>query len=86
MEISKIKLVYYSPTGTGKKIGKEISKRTGLEYDYIDLTPLDSESKTYTIPKNELAVIVIPVYGGLIAQVALDRIKKVTSSSGCHVW
>ena len=77
MEISKIKLVYYSPTGTGKKIGTEISKGTGLEIDYIDLTPPSSASKNYTIAKNELAVFVIPVYGGLIAQVALDRIKNV---------
>jgi len=77
MEISKIKLVYYSPTGTGKKIGTEISKGTGLDYDYIDLTPPSSASKSYTIAKNELAVIVIPVYGGLIAQVALGRIIKV---------
>ena len=77
MEISRIKLVYYSPTGTGKKIGTEISKGIGLDYVPIDLTLPSSASKSYTIAKNELAVFVIPVYGGLIAQVALDRIKQV---------
>ena len=85
MELSKIKLVIYSPTGTGKKIGTEISKGTGLEYDIIDLTLPDSESKNYSIPKDELAVIVIPVYGGLIAQVALDRIKKVKGDNAPSV-
>ena len=39
MKISKVKLVYYSPTNTGKKIVTAIMQGTGLDYDYIDLIP-----------------------------------------------
>ena len=78
MEISKAKLVYYSPTNTGKKIVTAIMQGTGLDYDYIDLTPPGSESKNYSVAKDELAIIAAPVYSGRIPGVALDRIKKVT--------
>ena len=81
MNISKVKLVYYSPTGTGKTTGIEIAKGTGLNYDSIDLTLPSRESKKYTIANDELGIIVIPVYGGRIAPVALERIKHVTGNS-----
>jgi ferredoxin len=81
MNLSKVKLVYYSPTGTGKTTGIEIAKGTGLNYESIDLTPASNESKNYTIANDELGIIVIPVYGGRIAPVALDRIKHVTGNS-----
>lgn len=77
MEISKAKLVYYSPTNTGKKIATAIIQGTGLEFDSIDLTGPDSESKNYSIAKNELAVIAAPVYGGRIPGIALERIRTV---------
>ena len=45
MEIRKAKLVYYSPTGTGKTMVTAIMNGTDLDYDIIDLTPPDSEIK-----------------------------------------
>jgi ferredoxin len=77
MEISKAKLVYYSPTNTGKKTVEAIREGTGLDHDSIDLTLPDSESKKYSLAKNELAIIAAPVYGGRIPSIALDRIRKV---------
>lgn len=79
MDISKIKLVYYSPTGTGKRTVEAISKGMDIDYDVIDLTLPDSALKSYTIARNELAIIAAPVYSGRIPQVAVDRIKKVKS-------
>lgn len=78
MQISKAKLVYYSPTNTGKKIVTAIMQGTGLEYDYIDLTPPDSASKSYNVAKDALVIIAAPVYSGRIPGIALNRIKKVT--------
>ena len=77
MDISKIKLVYYSPTGTGKRTVEAIGKGMGLDYDVIDLTPPGSEMKSHTLAKDELAIIAVPVYSGRIPQVALNRIKTV---------
>ena len=77
MDISKIKLVYYSPTGTGKTTVEAIRKGMGIDYDVIDLTLPDSALKSYTVAKDELTIIAAPVYSGRIPQVAVDRIKKV---------
>jgi NAD-dependent dihydropyrimidine dehydrogenase PreA subunit len=74
MKISKIKLVYYSPTGTGKRIIEAIRKGMGINYDVIDLTPPDAELKSHSLAKDELAIIVAPVYSGRIPGVAVNRI------------
>jgi ferredoxin len=75
-DIRKIKLVFYSPTGTGKRTAEAIGNGIGLDYDVIDLTPSGSKMKSHTLNKNELAIITVPVYSGRIPQVALDRIKR----------
>lgn len=77
MNISKVKLVYYSPTNTSKRTVTAIMKGTGLDYDYIDLTSPDAESKSYEVAKDELAIIAAPVYSGRIPTVAVNRIKKI---------
>ena len=77
MNISKIKLVYYSPTGTGKRTVEAIRKGMDLDYDVIDLTPTDAEFKSHSLAKDELAIIAAPVYSGRIPAVAVNRIKKV---------
>lgn len=77
MEITKAKLVYYSPTGTSKRTVTAIMKGTGLDYDYIDLTPPNAGMKSYEVAADELAIIAAPVYSGRIPPVAVERIKKV---------
>jgi len=77
MDISKIKLVYYSPTGTGKRTVEAIRKGMGLDYDVIDLTSPGSEMKSHAVGKDELAIIAAPVYSGRIPAVATERIKTV---------
>ena len=77
MDISKIKLVYYSPTGTGKRTVEAIRKGMGIDYDVIDLTPPDAEFKSHALANDELAIISAPVYSGRIPAVAAKRIKTV---------
>ena len=81
MKISKGKLVYYSPTNTSKNIVTAIMKGTGLDFDHIDLTPPDADSKTYEIASDELAIIAAPVYRGRIPSVAVNRLKKLKGNS-----
>jgi formate hydrogenlyase subunit 6/NADH:ubiquinone oxidoreductase subunit I/flavodoxin len=76
MEISKVKLVYYSPTNTSKRTGRAIVQGTGLDYDYIDLTLPDADSKNYEIAADELVIISAPVYSGRIPSIAVNRLKK----------
>ena len=81
MEIRKAKLIYYSPTGTGKTTVTAIMKGTGLDHDIIDLTPPDSEIKKYEVSSDELAIIAAPVYSGRTSTVASNRIKKLKGNN-----
>lgn len=76
MQITRVKLIYYSPTGTSEKTVKAIQKGIDLPYDIIDLTPLASETKQYNLKPTDLAIIATPVYSGRVATTAARRIKK----------
>ncbi len=75
-----LSLIYYSPTGTTKKIVKEIGQNMGLEL--ISENNI-AENKTESIPKtsnNCLTIIGLPVYGGRIPITAIESLKKLQSN------
>ena len=78
MRISKVNLIYFSPTGTSKKTLEAVAKGLGVKgVEYIDLTPPDAVKKNHTIPAGELAVFAVPVYGGRVPPIAAQRLKMV---------
>jgi ferredoxin len=78
MKVSKVNLIYYSPTGASKKIVESVAKGLGITgLEYIDLTHLDAASKNYLIPADSLAVFGVPVYGGRVPPIAAQRLRKV---------
>jgi len=76
MQINRVQLVYYSPTGTSEKTVKAIQEGINIPYDIIDLTPPDSEMKQHNLTSTDLAIIAAPVYNGRIAPTAANRINK----------
>lgn len=85
MNLNKVKLVYFSPTGTGKKTVSEIAKGTGLDAETIDLTPPSASLVTHEIADDELAIFAVPVYGGRVPRTAIDRIKGIRGNSTAAV-
>lgn len=81
MKIRRLKLVYYSPTGSSEKTLKGIQQGTGLDYDVIDLTLPSSESKNYIFNSTDLAIIAVPVYSGRVPDVAVKRISKLKGAN-----
>jgi ferredoxin len=77
LNLNNAKLVYFSPSGTGKKTINEIAKGIGLDTETIDLTPPDASQNSYKLGKDELAIIAVPVYGGRVPLTALDRLGVV---------
>jgi ferredoxin len=78
MKPSKVELIYYSPTGTSKKVLEGIAKGLGVkDVEQIDLTPYEAATKSYSVPTGNLAVIAVPVYGGRVPIVAAQRLKTV---------
>ncbi|MCW4050147.1 MAG: 4Fe-4S binding protein [Candidatus Bathyarchaeota archaeon] len=76
MEPTRIKLVYYSPTGTSKKTVEAIAKGIGVDYDHVDLTRPDAATMKHSMSSTDLAVIAAPVYSGRIPLTAVNRIKN----------
>lgn len=69
------RLVFFSPTHTSARIARAIGEGIGMGRRIeTDLT-LDEEDTPIHV-ENELTVIAAPVYGGRIAPVALQRIKR----------
>jgi ferredoxin len=78
MNIKKIKLIYFSPTGTTKKTLEGIAQ--GLQssdVDYLDLTlPSAASCNFEQLQSNELAIIGVPVYSGRMPSTAVERLKR----------
>lgn len=75
MNIDEVQLITFSPTCTSKQVGEAIVHGTGISsVSKVDLT-LEAAGKR-EVPSHALAVITVPVYGGHVAPLALERMKK----------
>lgn len=76
MDINEAHLIFFSPTHTSKQIGEAIVRGTGCpKVTITDLTLRTVEK--LEIPQGALAVIAVPVYGGHVAPLALERMKDI---------
>jgi ferredoxin len=82
MNVSSIKLVYFSPTRTTKKIVEGIAKEIHDEpIEHLDLTPPAAKSQEFIEFHEELAIIGTPVYGGRIPIDAVSRLHRLKANS-----
>jgi len=78
--INNINLVYFSPTGTTKKIAETIAKGINIE----KITPVDltfSDEQCSNSPEDGLFIFAFPVYSGRIPVVAVNRLKKLKGNN-----
>jgi flavodoxin len=87
MKINKCKCVFFSPTGTTKKVVNEIANGIGIkEKESIDFTKLAVRNQNQ-IPfeNNELAIIGVPVYSGRIPIIAEKFIQDLKTEETLSV-
>lgn len=80
MEISKVRIIAFSPTGTSLAVAKGIAR--GMAHGHVaitNMTPCGSDTGT-TAGADELAVVAVPVYGGHVAPLARRRMEQI---KGC---
>ncbi|MBT7153007.1 MAG: 4Fe-4S binding protein [Deltaproteobacteria bacterium] len=77
MIIDTVKLVYFSPTGTTRKILNEIAQGLGgRKVEQIDLTlPVADTLKPSEI-RDEMVIFGVPVYEGRVSKTAIPRLKR----------
>lgn len=78
MDINEVRLIYFSPTCTSKQVGEAIVRGTGLTN--AGITDLTLQAAKVDIPVNTLAILAVPVYGGRVAPLALERLQGVSTS------
>jgi ferredoxin len=81
MKIKSVKLVYYSPTGTSKKIVESIVRGLAIQrvkrLNLIDPTPSNEKPQK----SEELMVIGAPVYGGRLPIQFIDRLNLIKGNN-----
>lgn len=73
MKIESLKLVYFSPTGTTKKVVQGIAR--GIDHstvEVLDITGPDAREQPLQTSENELLVIGVPVYMGRVPALLTD--------------
>ncbi len=78
MKIQSLKSVFFSPTGTTKKITLAISQ--GINQDnteLIDITKLDSRKQRLKTNENELLVVAVPVYMGRVPALLSEWLYRI---------
>ena len=84
MTIKSIDLITFSPTHTSKQIGEAIVRGTGLaEVGFVDAT-LQMPEKTH-FEADTLAVIAVPVYGGVGADEGFSG-RRYAGGRGGGIW
>ena len=77
MNLASVKLIYFSPTHTTRRILEGIAHgMPGLPIDHLDLTPPLTRTQEFEAPHDALAVIGAPVYGGRIPIEAVYRLRR----------
>ena len=77
MNITSLKLVYFSPTQTTKKVVESIAQ--GFQVDtveHLDLTSPETIKGGFAELHDELAIIGAPVYGGRVPIDAVHRLRQ----------
>ncbi len=78
MDIAEVHLITFSPTHTSKRVGDAIVRGIGIKKVVnVDLTLGGREE--CKVPSEALAVVVVPVYGGKVAPLALKRLENIQS-------
>ena len=82
MNINTVKLIYFSPTRTTKKIVESIAQ--GIQIDtieHLDLTPPQAKSQEFEEIHDCLAIIGTPVYSGRVLVDAMHRLQRLKATN-----
>ena len=81
MEIKRVKLIYFSPTGTTQKVLESIAQGLNIEnVEHINLTLPGGTNTPLPTFADELVILGAPVYGGRLPVEAINRLKQLRAS------
>lgn len=81
MQPSSIHSIYFSPTGTSRKIASAVAGAIACGNTIEDMDLTHDPVREHAFDGNAVAVIAVPVYGGAVAPTAMERLRKVSGQS-----
>ncbi|MCB2228541.1 MAG: 4Fe-4S binding protein [Desulfarculaceae bacterium] len=86
MQINKVTLVYFSPTGTTQKVLKAVAQGLGVDnVSNLNLTLPEDAARDIAPCGDELVVLGVPVYGGRVPAEAIARLSKLSGNGALAV-
>jgi ferredoxin len=86
LEFKQVKLIYFSPTGTTRKVLESIAEGIAAEnVAHIDVTLPEGAHQTVAPFSDELVLIGAPVYGGRLPVDAIERFKQLKARNALAV-
>lgn len=80
MKISKVTVVYFSPTGGTKKAALAVAQGIRYKVEECDITEYDAGRRERSFSDQELVVFAIPVYGGRVPDAAARKIALMSGN------
>lgn len=80
MNVKEAHLIYFSPTRTSQQVGEAIVRGIGITNvtkTNLTLQPIPD----FVIDEETLTIITVPVYGGHVAPLAMDRLKCIRGTN-----
>lgn len=75
----KLNKIYFSPTGSTKKVVNLIASVWSDEASEIDCSIASCDYRTYSFEKDDVCIIGVPSFGGRVPQVALEHIQQMSA-------
>ena len=75
MTVNEAYLIYFSPTHTSKQIAEAIVQGAGIK-NIFPINVTQQAAEEVVIPTSALAIVVVPVYGGHVAPLAMERLRN----------
>ena len=77
MNISAVRLIFFSPTKTTQKVLEGIAQGTEVgTIKHLDLTPTDSKTPDPDEMQDELILLGVPVYSGRVPLAAVAKLQR----------
>lgn len=81
-----LKLLYFSPTNTTKKIVSSIAHAISPKYEEIDVTLPHMRNKTIEFTSDDIVMIGVPTYAGRVPKILSDCFERIKGNQTLAVF
>ena len=77
----KVFEIVFSPTGGTQRVANIIARELGGELVQIDLSDRNADFSTVLLGEDDITVIAMPSFAGLVPQIATERLSKIKGNN-----